>query len=268
MNELVVLSEAELGREIQSASGELSPEKLANLFFIFRPYIDECRNWGDKIKTLVVKDENDTLTIGLATTAYKHVKSLRIGIEKARKLMKEAALREGQAVHAAAKYLMGHVAPLEEHLKAQANYTQLLHEAIQKKALEAQLAAREEARQLEELNRKLQEAEEAARVEAERKAKLQAIKAELEDARRENQIKLEELAKIKKENEVKEAELLRLRVSHAEAGPSLCHREVNRASVGPESPNSNILTRKSYSWTPAYLNLGPIKESSNAQCVK
>lgn len=78
--------------------------------------------WEKEAFAIVVTDESQTDRIEDAKRRYKLVQSTRIAGEKVRKEMKEPALREGQLIDGVAKIWSERIAPIEKHLKKQADF--------------------------------------------------------------------------------------------------------------------------------------------------
>ena len=112
----------------------LRKEKSEILVSSFALLEQEVETWKKRNDTLVIKSIDDKASIDLAKTAYKHISSIRKGIESKRKELKEESLSEGRAIDLIAKSLTALVAPLEESLAEKAKFVQL-YEAEQKKKL-------------------------------------------------------------------------------------------------------------------------------------
>lgn len=131
----------------------------------FQDYFKIAAEWEVRAKSIVVTDESQTAEMQMARAGRLFLKEKRVAIEKARKELKEQALREGKAIDGIANVLKALIVPIEEHLDKQEHFVEIRAKIAEDKRL----------------------AEEAARLEAERLAKEAAEKAEQERIRLENE---------------------------------------------------------------------------------
>ena len=158
----------------------------------FQDYFGIAEEWEKKAKTLVVNNESQRAEMEMARTGRLFLKEKRVAIEKARKELKEQALREGKAIDGIANVLKALIVPIEEYLEQQERFVEI----------RAEKAA--EARRLEGEKRKAEEeriAQEKAAIEQERlRVENEKLKAEAQKKEREF------LAERKKQNDILIAE--------------------------------------------------------------
>jgi len=94
----------------------------ADLTLAFKDFFAQMEQWEEKAATLVVEDETQTGLMFEAGVARKALASIRIAVEKQRKIMKEDSLRTGQAIDGVAKMMRERIEAMEAHLSAQENY--------------------------------------------------------------------------------------------------------------------------------------------------
>ena len=132
----------------------------------FNDYFQIAAEWERRAKEIFVTDEFQIVDMKIAREGRLFLKEKRNDIERARKELKEAALREGQTIDGIAKTLTGLIKPIEDHLEKQEKFTEL-------KAAEKMRRLREER----------WEKEEAERREAERKQEEENERLLLENER-------------------------------------------------------------------------------------
>jgi len=94
----------------------------ADLTIAFKDFFAQMEQWEEKAATLIVEDETQTGLMFEAGVARKAMASIRIAVEKQRKIMKEDSLRTGQAIDGVAKMMKERIEKVEAHLAAQENY--------------------------------------------------------------------------------------------------------------------------------------------------
>lgn len=197
----------------------------------FSGYFEMAAEWERKAGELVITDVSQKDEMKLAREGRLFLKDKRIAVEKTRKQLKEASLREGQTIDAIAKVLTNLITPIEKDLEEKEKFAEM-QEA---KRIEALTDAR--TRELEPyvefvpygLNlgtmddenynkvlsgAKLQkqakeEAErktEQERIEREKKAEQERIAREKAEAEKRERIRLEN-ERLRKENEDRERQL-------------------------------------------------------------
>ena len=156
----------------------LEPSKAEYILKEFQNYFQIAGEWEQKAKAIVVTNENQKAEMQMARAGRLFLREKRIAVEKARKKLKEQALREGKAIDGIANVLKALIVPIEEHLEKQEKY-------IENKKKEKEKAIRLEIEQ---------------RIEEERIAKEKAEAKERERIRKENE-------RLKKEAEEKERKM-------------------------------------------------------------
>lgn len=158
----------------------------------FQDYFKIAAEWEEKAKTIKVTDASQTVDMQIARTGRLFLRDKRIAIEKARKELKEQALREGKAIDGIANVLKALIVPIEEYLDAQEHFVER----------EAQRRAAEEA----EAMRFKAEQERIAREEAERKEQ-ERIRKENKRLQKEAEAREKKIAAERKAAEKKQREL-------------------------------------------------------------
>ncbi len=144
----------------------------------FEDYFKIAAEWEAKMKTFEVTDESQKIEMSMAKQGRLFLKEKRVAIEKARKSLKEQALREGKAIDGIANVLKALIVPIEEYLGKQEKFVEIREaEAAAKEAEEERV----EKERLEEIGRVAEE--KAKREEDER------IRAENEKLRQEAKVR-------------------------------------------------------------------------------
>lgn len=84
-----------------------------------------AESWAQKAKEIVVTDESQTDLMKSAREGRLLLKDKRVEIEKTRKSLKEASLKEGRAIDDIAKALTALIAPTEEYLQLQEDFVKI-----------------------------------------------------------------------------------------------------------------------------------------------
>jgi len=115
----------------------------------FQDYFKIAGEWELKAKSIVVTDESQTTDMEMARVGRLFLKEKRVAIEKARKSLKEQALREGKAIDGIANVLKALIVPIEEYLDKQEHFAEnkAKEEAERKRIEEEQKAEEERIRQ-------------------------------------------------------------------------------------------------------------------------
>lgn len=199
----------------------LVPAKAQFILERFQDYFKIAAEWEVKARAVVVRDEHDRTSMDMARVGRLFLREKRVAIEKARKELKEQALREGKAIDGIANVLKALIEPIEEYLDQQEHFIEI------KAAAEAEAKRIEDERRMEEEriakekaiteenerirveNERLRKeaAEKEAALKAERERNEQARKAAEEKARREQEAKERELAAAKAEAAAKQKAL-------------------------------------------------------------
>jgi|26BtaG_2_1085354.scaffolds.fasta_scaffold09410_2 hypothetical protein len=167
---------------------KLEPSKAKYILEQFQDYFEIAAEWEVKAKNIVVTKETQTTDMEMARTGRLFLKEKRVAVEKARKKLKEQALREGKAIDGIANVLKALIIPIEEHLNKQENFVKIKEE----------------------------EKREALRVEAERKMEEERIAKEKAEAEEQARIRAEN-EKLRKEAEAREERLANERRIHDES---------------------------------------------------
>lgn len=218
------------------ATKDLDKDSAIAVRASFGSLLTQAEDWGRRARALVVTDEADVAGMKLARESRLALRQIRIAAERARKSMKEDALKRGQAIDGAYKVIASLIEPLEEHLLEQETFAERAEKRRREEraaeraqtlralevdpAMYADLgampaeawegvrgnaerakAAREEARRREEEARVEAERQAAARREQER---LEAEQRERERAERERE-QAAENARLRAEAEAREA---------------------------------------------------------------
>jgi len=97
----------------------------------FQNYFEVASEWEIKAKTIKVINENQIDDMKMARTGRLILREKRIAIEKARKSLKEQALREGKAIDGIANVLKALIVPIEEYLDKQERFVEIREEQKQ-----------------------------------------------------------------------------------------------------------------------------------------
>jgi hypothetical protein len=219
-------------QEIVTSSG-LEQPKAQFILEKFQGYFAIAAEWETKAKAIVVTDDEQKSDMQIARVGRLFLREKRVAIEKARKELKEQALREGKAIDGIANVLKALIEPIEEYLDKQEHFTEYRLQA------EADAKAREQAAQ-EEANRiakEKAEAEERVRLAAENaelKRKADEDRAKNEAERKKNQEALDRAEQAKKAAEAETAKA-KEKVAEVKKEVKVLKREMNRVVC----PNCN-----------------------------
>lgn len=90
----------------------------------FAPFLEQTAEWERKADAIRVTDITQTKEMKLARESRLAIREIRIAIEKARKELKESALKRGQLIDACARALRERLEPIEETLREQEEYVE------------------------------------------------------------------------------------------------------------------------------------------------
>jgi hypothetical protein len=181
----------------------------------FQNYFETAAEWEKKAKSIVVTNETQTAEMEMARVGRLFLREKRIAVEKARKELKEQALREGKAIDGIANVLKALIVPTEKYLEQQEKFVEI-REAEKEKQRRLEVERRMEE---ERIAAEKAEAEERERIRIENeRLKAEAIErekaAEVERSRQADTLAKERAkataakraaeAKIRKEKEAKE----------------------------------------------------------------
>jgi len=124
MNELVSVENKRQELADLIDGSELEKTKAQLLLDNFTAYFDIAAEWELHARAIVVKDESETALMKMAREGRLFLRQKRIDVEKARKQLKEQALREGKAIDGIANVLKALIVPIEEHLDAQEHFAE------------------------------------------------------------------------------------------------------------------------------------------------
>lgn len=94
----------------------------------FSDYFEIAKEWQKKADELVITDVNQKEEMKLAREGRLFLRQKRISVENMRRQLKEASLREGQAIDAVAKTLKNLIEPIEKDLAEKENYAKIQEE--------------------------------------------------------------------------------------------------------------------------------------------
>lgn len=167
----------------------------------FQSYFEIAAEWEQKAKSIVVTNESQTAEMQMARVGRLFLRDKRIDVEKARKKLKEQALREGKAIDGIANVLKALIVPTEKYLEQQEKFVEIR----QAKINEEKRKAFEQKMEEERIAKEKAEAEERERIRVENEQlKKEAIAREAKaKAEREEQTRklAEQKAKAKAERE-------------------------------------------------------------------
>ena len=103
----------------------LEQSKAKYILDNFQNYFEVADEKAKKAKTLVVTNETQKAEMQMARTGRLFLREKRIAIEKARKGLKEQALREGKAIDGIANVLKALIIPIEEYLEHQEKFVEI-----------------------------------------------------------------------------------------------------------------------------------------------
>ena len=101
----------------------LEQSKAKYILDNFQNYFEVADEKAKKAKTLVVTNETQKAEMQMARTGRLFLREKRIAIEKARKGLKEQALREGKAIDG--NVLKALIIPIEEYLERQEKFVEI-----------------------------------------------------------------------------------------------------------------------------------------------
>lgn len=197
----------------------------------FSGYFEMASEWERKASELEITDVSQKAEMKLAREGRLFLKDKRIAVERTRKQLKEASLREGQTIDAIAKVLTNLITPIEKDLEEKEKFAEIQEakriEALKDartRELEPYIefvpyglnlgtmdddnytkvlsGARLQKQAKEEADKKAEQ----ERVERERKAEQDRIEREKKEAAERERIRLEN-ERLRKENEERERQL-------------------------------------------------------------
>lgn len=188
--EVEILPRNELQVIVQNSGLEQS--KAQFMLEQFTDHYKMAAEWAKKAKAIIVTDETQVVNMKMARTGHLFLREKRLEIEKARKELKESALREGKAIDMIANFLKDLIIPTEEHLERQEKFVEL-REKAKEDAKRAEIEKRMEEERIAEEKRLSQERE-RLRIENDK------LRKEKEEAER--QLRIKNQAEQKKEADI------------------------------------------------------------------
>lgn len=179
----------------------LEPAKAQFILTKFQNYFAIAADWEVKAKSIIVTSETQTAEMEMARTGRLFLREKRVAVEKARKELKEQALREGKAIDGIANVLKALIVPIEDYLEQQEKFVEI-REAKKAEQLRIEVERRIEEERIAK-EKADAEALEKARAENERlKAEAMEREAEAEKERLEQaRVLAEQKAKAEKERQ-------------------------------------------------------------------
>lgn len=239
-------------KDLQVAVREVGLEQTKAQYLLdnFSDYFGIAADWEKKAKAIVVTDENQVAEMKMAREGRLFLRAKRIEVEKARKQLKEQALREGRAIDGIANVLKALIVPIEEYLDEQEHYVEKKRAAEEEaRRLEAEklLREKEERERLEREaeERRIREENERLRKEAEEKAA--ALKAEREaaaKAQREAEAKAEREKKAAEEKSRKEREEIEAQAKAEREAAEKAAREEREKAIAEERAKAKAKAKK------------------------
>lgn len=118
----------------------LDLDSAAAVLTTFEPLIQLARKWQAKVDSIKVTDASQKSEMALARSVRLGLREVRLDAEKARKRLKESALKQGRVVDGAANIIKGITEPLEAQLQEAEDFVER-----QEVARKARLKAEREA---------------------------------------------------------------------------------------------------------------------------
>lgn len=100
----------------------LETTQATNILKKFNTFFEQAKEWEEKARNLVVKDETETEKMAEAREARLCLKKIRTDAESVRKEMKEEYIRTGKAIDGVANVIKALIVPIEEHLEKQEKF--------------------------------------------------------------------------------------------------------------------------------------------------
>ncbi len=170
----------------------LEQTKASYILEHFQGYFEIADEWAKKAAVIKVTDASQKAEMEMARAGRKFLQQKRIDVEKARKALKEQALREGKAIDGIANVLKALIVPIEEYLDKQEHFVEIKE-------------AEEKAKKQAEIERRMEE-ERIAKEKAEHEASLAEQKRIREENERLRNEAIERQKQMEAEREKAEAE--------------------------------------------------------------
>lgn len=118
---------------------DLEENKVELLMKSFGGYFETARELAEKSKSIIVTKEDDVAGMNLARETRLKLRSIRVSMDKKRKLLKAQALRENRAIDGISNVIKALIVPVEEHLEKQEKFLEILQSERREKALQKRL---------------------------------------------------------------------------------------------------------------------------------
>jgi len=115
---------------IQEFKSGLSPERHAALAGEFNPILEGANALIAESRAITVKGVSDVAGMRKARAARLKLKDIRVAVEKKRKELKEASLREGKAIDGMANIAKFVIVPAEESLQEKEDFVKREQEKV------------------------------------------------------------------------------------------------------------------------------------------
>ncbi len=182
----------------------------------FQSYFEIADEWTRKANTIVVTNEKQKADMQMARAGRLFLREKRIAIEKARKELKEQALREGKAIDGIANVLKALIVPIEEYLEKQERFVEIQAE----KKAEALRLEVEKRIEDERIAKEKADAEEQIRIKAENeklKAEAEIREKQIKEERQKAEAEKAEIEKKAAEERARQEKILTAEKAKAEA---------------------------------------------------
>jgi len=147
----------------------------------FQDYFEIASEWETKARAIKVTSASQVTEMQMARVGRLFLKEKRVNIEKARKELKEQALREGKAIDGIANVLKALIEPIENYLDRQERFVEIQEEE-KREAMRLEVEKRIEEERI---------AKEKADAEALEKARIENEKLKAEAIEREKKAQAE-----------------------------------------------------------------------------
>jgi len=119
-------SDDALSLELQK--NDVGEETTLQLRSTFMPFFEQANELAKKAKAIVVTSENQTDDMTAARNMRLAMKTIRVDVDKKRKILKEDVVREGKAIDGMANIIKFLIVPVEEHLQEQEDFVKIREE--------------------------------------------------------------------------------------------------------------------------------------------
>lgn len=120
--EKTAVAKSELSTVLETL--QIDEAKKKAFIEIFEPFVQQAMQWAEKAKGLTVTSADQKDKIQESAEMAKALAKIRIENEKKRKVIKEASLREGQAIDKIAAFVENIISPIEKACKDNATFVE------------------------------------------------------------------------------------------------------------------------------------------------